>query len=51
MFQSDFVNLYVDKTRCTVYNNGDFIVEEEGKDPVKKPFIEVGVVTLARPER
>jgi hypothetical protein len=51
MFQSTHVNLYIDKTRCTVYNNGDIILEEAGKEAVKKSFIAVGVVTLARPER
>ena len=50
MFQADYVNMYIDKTRCTIYNNGDLIFEEAGKEPVKKSFVAVGVITLARPE-
>lgn len=48
LFQASNIDLYVAKTKCTIYSNAEIIIEEEGKEPIKKPFTAIGLLTLAR---
>jgi hypothetical protein len=48
LFKTDEIDMYIDKKKCTIYSEADILVEEEGKEPLNKPFIAVGFMTLAR---
>jgi hypothetical protein len=48
LFQAPEISMHIDKTRCTLYNNADLITEENGKEPIKKPFTAIGLISLAR---
>jgi hypothetical protein len=47
-FQASNLDIYIDKTKCTVYSKAELLIEEKGKEPVKKEFTAVGLVTLAK---
>lgn len=47
-FESNFINLYLDATKCTFYCEDDLIIEEVGRESIRKSFKAVGIHTLAR---
>jgi hypothetical protein len=47
-FQAPNADLYIDKSKCIIYSNANFIFEESGKEPITKQFIAVGLMTLAK---
>lgn len=48
LFKASNVDTYIDTKKCIIYSAADIVVEEEGKDPINKPFIATGFITLAR---
>jgi len=48
LFQASSIDAYIDKTKCIIYSKAELLVEETGKDPTKKPFTAIGLMTLAR---
>jgi hypothetical protein len=48
LFQASNLDMYIDVTKCTVYSKANLVIEEKGKEPIKKEFIAVGLVTLAK---
>lgn len=49
LFQADEINVYVDKSKCTVINGGKLEIQEEGQEaPSLEEFRAVAVMSLAR---
>lgn len=48
LFKASNVDIFIDAKKCTIYSTANIVVEEEGKDPISKPFTAIGFITLAR---
>ena len=47
-FKASNVEIYVAKDKCFIYSSAEIVIEEDDKEPVKKSFIAIGLMPLAR---
>jgi hypothetical protein len=47
-FKASNVEVFIAKNKCFIYSNAEIIIEEDDKEPVKKSFTAIGLMTLAR---
>jgi hypothetical protein len=48
LYQASNLDVYIQKTRCIFYSEASLLIEVTGAEPVKKPFIAVGLLTQAK---
>lgn len=47
-FKASNVEVYIAKNKCFLYSDAEIVIEEDKKEPVKKSFTAIGLMTLAR---
>jgi len=50
LFQASNVDSYFTQRRCTIYSKAEILIEKEKEEIIKKPFIAVALLNLARKE-
>lgn len=48
LFKASNVDVYIAKNNCTIYSNAKIEIDEGKEEPITKPFIATGLMTLAR---
>jgi hypothetical protein len=48
LYQASNLDVYILKTRCIFYSEASLLIEAAGTEPIKKPFIAIGLLTQAK---